>query len=85
VTGFGSEVGRLSSIPALGRVTPGVVNEFDVDSGLGTVVTSDGVTVPFHCTAITNGSRDIAVHTTVAFILEPAHLGRVEARQIQPC
>ena len=85
MTGGGSDAGRLAVTPALGRVMPGVVDAFDVDSGLGSVVTAGGVTVPFHCTAIADGSRDIAVHTAVAFILAPAHLGRVEARQIQPC
>lgn len=84
MTEGGADAGRLLVAPVLGRVTSGVVSDFDVDTGLGLVVTGGGTAVPFHCTAIADGSRDIAVDIAVVFVLAPAHLGRIEARQIQP-
>jgi CspA family cold shock protein len=75
-----------------GRATPGPderaagsVATFDEDRGLGTVVTDDGRFLPFHCTAIADGSRTIAVGTRVAFSVVAGHLGRWEATGLLPC
>jgi cold shock CspA family protein len=57
----------------------GTVTAFDDARGLGEVTTDDGVTFPFHCTRIVDGSRTIAVGARVAFEVAPGHLGRWEA------
>lgn len=61
----------------------GVVSEFDDDRGLGTVTDEDGMALPFHCTAILDGSRFIEVGTEVLYDAAPGHLGRVEARRLR--
>ena len=63
--------------PFLGRVA-----EFDPERGLGVVVDDTGRALPFHCTAIADGSRQIDVGTAVAFNVAPGHLGRYEARRL---
>jgi cold shock CspA family protein len=77
----------------------GVVETFEADRGLGTVSVGSGSTsggstgsgstgtvsvLPFHCTAIADGTRRIAVGTAVAFVVAPGTLGRLEARGIVP-
>ena len=64
--------------------TIGTVAEFDAARGLGIVVGDDGTALPFHCTAIADGSRTIAVGTRVTFVAVPGHLGRIEARGLTP-
>jgi cold shock CspA family protein len=59
----------------------GTVVAFDDPRGLGEIE-SDGVRYPFHCTAILDGSRTIAVGTDVSFELRPAGMGRWEATAI---
>jgi cold shock CspA family protein len=72
-------VGRL---PAPGSHV-GTVDTFDPRRGLGTVTDrADGSIFPFHATAIADGSRQVQVGTEVRFVVEPAHLGRYEARRI---
>jgi cold shock CspA family protein len=68
------------------RPAVGIVAEFDVDRGLGTVeVADDGAAaLPFHCTAIADGSRRIDPGTRVTFVVVPGHLGRLEARGLVP-
>jgi len=61
----------------------GTVLEFDDPRGVGMVGCGDRY-VPFHCTAITDGSRHIDVGTVVAIRIGPARLGRVEARSVRP-
>jgi CspA family cold shock protein len=63
---------------------PGTVDSFDKDVGLGEVRADDGRLYPFHCTEISDGSRDIAVGTEVSFVLAPGHLGSWEARWLEP-
>jgi cold shock CspA family protein len=58
----------------------GTVTGFDEPRGLGTVADDNGGELPFHCTAIADGSRTIEVGTKVAFERAPGHLGRMEAR-----
>jgi len=60
----------------------GVVEEFDDPRGLGVIAGDDGRRYPFHCTAIADGSRRIAVGTRVVFAVAAGHLGRLEARAV---
>ena len=60
----------------------GTVAEFDASVGLGRVDT-DGVSYPFHCIEIADGSRRIEVGTAVTFELI-GKLGRFEAARITP-
>jgi cold shock CspA family protein len=60
----------------------GTVTSFDEASGLGTIG-SDDDQIPFHCIAIADGTRSIAVGAAVAFELL-AKLGRYEAADIRP-
>ena len=62
----------------------GVVATFDDAAGLGTIVADDGTTFAFHCTAIADGSRTIAVDTRVEFEPRPAGHGTYEASAITP-
>lgn len=62
----------------------GKVERFDREAGLGEVRAGDGGALPFHCTEISDGSRDIAVGTEVMFELAAGHLGRWEARSVTP-
>lgn len=61
----------------------GTVTRFDVEVGLGEVTADEGDVLAFHCVAIADGSRDIAVGTRVEFELIPK-LGRYEAARITP-
>ena len=68
-----------------GRPRTGRVTDFDEPRGIGTVVEldaagSEGDSYPFHCTALTDGTRSVAVGTAVVFELAATHRGRVEAR-----
>jgi cold shock CspA family protein len=60
----------------------GAVSDFDDPRGLGTVLGDDGRRYPFHCTAISDGSRHIEVGARVVFSIGAGHLGRIEARTI---
>ena len=59
----------------------GIVATFDEPRGLGTI-DADGTTYPFHCTALLDGSRTVAVGAKVAFEVRPAGMGRWEATRI---
>jgi len=59
----------------------GIVKTFDEPRGLGTIE-SDGAELPFHCTALLDGTRTIQVGTAVTFEVRPAGMGRWEATQI---
>lgn len=61
----------------------GTVTDFDRYVGLGQVVDDEGTMWPFHCIAIADGTRNIAVGTTVSFGTLPK-LGRYEATDIRP-
>lgn len=60
----------------------GTVAEFDEPRGLGTIE-SGGTRYPFHCTALLNGSRSVAVGAAVSFEVRPAGMGRWEATRIE--
>jgi cold shock CspA family protein len=61
----------------------GHVVAYDARRGLGTIERDDGHRFGFHCTAITDGSRDIPVGATVTFQVAPGHLGAWEAATIR--
>ncbi len=69
----------------LGRVTA-----YDAARGLGTLQAVDppssaaAAVFPFHCTAITDGTRQIEVGTLVAFVTVAGLGGTVEARSVRP-
>jgi cold shock CspA family protein len=71
------------SVPAAGP-HHGRVASFDPARGLGAVADDDGSSYDFHATAIADGSRRIAVGTTVVFTVRPGHRGRYEARSLLP-
>jgi hypothetical protein len=60
----------------------GRVASFDDPRGIGSIVGDDGVTYPFHCTQIADGSRTIGVEIAVTFEPRAWHLGRCEATAI---
>jgi len=62
----------------------GVVTAFDEARGLGVVRADDGRELPFHCTAIADGSRTIRRGQAVAFDVVAGRLGRWEAARITP-
>ena len=62
----------------------GRVSTFDEERGLGTVTAEDGRLLGFHCTAVADGSRSIAVGSTVRFRVVPANLGTWEATGLTP-
>jgi cold shock CspA family protein len=70
--------------PVGGSPLVGEVAEFDDDRGLGVVEYGPGRRLPFHCTAITDGSRQIGAGTVVAFVVSAGRLGRLEARSVHP-
>lgn len=60
----------------------GTVMSFDANVGLGSVAGIDGVSYPFHCIEIADGSRTIDVGAEVSFDLL-AKLGRWEAANLR--
>jgi cold shock CspA family protein len=62
----------------------GVVAEFDEPRGLGTIRADDGTELPFHCTAIADGTRTIPVGQRVGFAVVAGLVGRWEAADIGP-
>lgn len=69
----------------------GRVADFDEQAGYGHLAEDpadrdggEGRQWWFHCTAIADGSRRIALDTPVRFRLRPGHLGRLEAVDVTP-
>ena len=62
----------------------GHVVAFDAHRGLGVVEDGDGTRLDFHCTRIADGTRTIAVGTTVRFEVVPGARGRWEADGLAP-
>ena len=73
--------------PALPELAPqrGEVIAYDAAAGYGTIRGSDGLEWWFHCTAIADGSRLIAVGASGVFSLVPGRSGRWEAVGIVSC
>jgi cold shock CspA family protein len=69
---------------AVQQISSGVVTTFDDAAGLGTVRADDGRELPFHCTAIADGSRHIEPRTRVAFTVRPGRSGQWEAMGLAP-
>jgi cold shock CspA family protein len=61
----------------------GVVEEFDEQRGLGTILADDGALLPFHCTAIADGSRTVKAGRRVEFRVIPGLSGRWEATRVE--
>ena len=61
----------------------GVVEEFDEQRGLGTILADDGTVLPFHCTAIADGSRTVNAGRRVQFTVIPGLAGRWEATRVE--
>jgi cold shock CspA family protein len=59
----------------------GSVVDFDEERGLGTIEVGEK-RYPFHCTALLDGTRTVAVGTAVTFEVAPGHLGTWEAARI---
>ncbi|MFI5046004.1 MAG: cold-shock protein [Acidimicrobiia bacterium] len=65
--------------------TRGRVVAFDDHRGIGEVEDlGTGGRVPFHCTAIADGTRTIRVGTDVVFRIVTGPLGIVEAAELRP-
>ena len=62
----------------------GTVVEFDEHRGYGTVRGDDGSEHFFHCTAVADGTRTIAVGTAVTYGVVAGRLGRWEATDLRP-
>jgi cold shock CspA family protein len=60
----------------------GTVDTFDEPRGLGAVRSDDGAVLPFHCTAIADGSRTITEGRAVRFVVVPGREGRWEATHL---
>ncbi len=63
----------------------GTVVSFEDERGVGTVEEEDGATFFFHCTALTDGSRQVEVGQPILFVVRPGHGGRLEARELDKC
>jgi cold shock CspA family protein len=61
----------------------GVVEEFDEQRGLGTILADDGDVLPFHCTAIADGSRTVEAGRRVQFRVTAGLSGRWEATRVE--
>ncbi len=67
----------------MGALRRGEVAAFDEARGLGAVTdSSTGEEFPFHCTAISDGSRTVRVGAPVVFMVAPALLGTIEAVEV---
>ena len=61
----------------------GTITDFDESRGLGEVTDETGTVYTFHCVEIADGTRSIAIGTTVRFDVL-TKLGRYEAARIVP-
>lgn len=62
----------------------GEVVVFDDPRGIGVVRSTLGELVPFHCTAVADGSRTVQVGAAVSFVVVAGRLGRWEATAMAP-
>ena len=76
---FSAVVASGTSHPRLGKVAA-----YDSERGLGSVVALDGAVFGFHSTAISDGTRQIAVGRAVAFSIAAAPGGLYEATGLTP-
>ena len=64
------------------RAVQATVETFDEFRGYGTLRTSDGDELFFHCTTLTDGSRTVEVGAAVTAEVVPGRLGRWEAARV---
>ena len=81
-SGESSPESSPESGPASG--VSGTVVDFDDAKGFGTVRSDDGLDRFFHCTAIADGTRTIAVGAAVRYDVVAGRLGRYEAAGLRP-
>ncbi|MEL7156128.1 MAG: cold-shock protein [Actinomycetota bacterium] len=62
----------------------GTVARFDAHVGLGEIEEATGTRFPFHCTAITDGTRTIDQGRSVGFLVGPGGPGVWEAVSVVP-
>ena len=62
----------------------GVVASWDDHGGYGTIRADEGDEHFFHCTAIADGTRQIAVGTRVRYEVVAGRQGRWEATDLRP-
>ena len=62
----------------------GRVSAYDDHRGRGEIEARGGMRIPFHCTAIADGSRTIAEGAPVRFRLVIGPLGALEAAAVSP-
>ncbi len=74
-----SDLVPVGRAPLIGNVV-----SFDEPRGIGMVECGPDRTVPFHCSAITDGSRKIEVGAVVAVRIVAGRLGVLEARSVRP-
>lgn len=65
------------------RRHPATVVAFDEAAGRGTVRVEGGGEVPFHCTAIADGTRTIEVGVRVLADVAPGPAGVIEALEVE--
>jgi cold shock CspA family protein len=65
------------------QILAGQVAEFDEHRGLGVIRSSGGARYSFHCTAISDGTRTIAQHARVEFVLVAGPVGAFEAGAVR--
>lgn len=78
----GGPAGRAGAAGTAGWRTGarrGTVEAFDEERGLGAVRADDGRLLPFHCTALLDGTRQVPPGTPVAFTVAPGHRGALQA------
>jgi cold shock CspA family protein len=63
-------------------VGTGMVEDFDEPRGLGVIRSDDGAELPFHCTALADGTRSVEPGRRVRFRVVPGLLGRWEAVEV---
>jgi cold shock CspA family protein len=66
----------------MNSIHSGTVTGFDDQRGTGEITADSGSVLPFHCTAIADGSRTVTVGSSVRFNRAAGHGGRWEARHI---
>ena len=66
-----------------GAPVTGTVASFDAERGLGTVADEEGNVLTFHCSAITDGTRQIDVGQPVTYLVRPGQRGLLEARAVE--
>jgi cold shock CspA family protein len=72
----------MNGAPALGIVRIGRIAHYDSPRGTGVLTDASGVEWSFHCTAIADGTREIADGATVFYELRTGLVGELEATRI---